>query len=116
MRKFIVHLRSIIVTLYPMLVFTVFMTKPGGLYAQNAEINISKGWEEDPPVLSSLIDFTNSESNMRVAVKRYVEDKASIKRRYEVLFSPARHKRLRDFHRAELGTTHGTKVSCFSAF
>jgi len=100
MRKFIVHLRSIIVTLYPMLVLTVFLTMPGGLYAQNAEINIPKGWEQDPPVLSSLIDFTKSESNLRVAVKRYVEDKASIKRRYEVLFSPARHKRLRDFHRA----------------
>ena len=85
-------------TLYPMLVLTVFLTMPGGLYAQNAEINIPKGWEQDPPVLSSLIDFTKSESNLRVAVKRYVEDKASIKRRYEVLFSPARHKRLRDFH------------------
>jgi len=47
MRKFIVHLRSIIVTLYPMLVLTVFLTMPGGLYAQNAEINIPKGWEQD---------------------------------------------------------------------
>ncbi len=74
MRKFIVHLKSIIVTLYPMLVLTVFLTMPGGLYAQNADINIPKGWEQDPPVLSSLIDFTKSESNLRVAVKRYVED------------------------------------------
>ena len=100
MRKFIVHLRSIIVASYPMLLLTMFLTIPGGLYAQNVEINISKGWEGDPPLLSSLVEFTRSESNLRVAVKRYVEDKASIKRRYEVLFSPARHKRLRDFHRA----------------
>ena len=28
-----------------------------------------------------------------VAVKRYVEDKASVKRRYEVLYSPARNQR-----------------------
>ena len=45
MRKFIVHLRSIIVASYPMLLLTMFLTIPGGLYAQNVEINISKGWE-----------------------------------------------------------------------
>ena len=100
MRKSMVHLRSIIVRLCAMLVVIALITIPRDLYAQNAEINISKGWEEDPPILSSLIDFTKSESNFRIAVKRYVEDKASIKRRYEVLLSPVRHKRLRVFHRA----------------
>ena len=95
-----VHLISIVMRFCAMLVVVALIAMPSDLYAQNAEINISKGWEEDPPRLSSLIDFTKSESNFRIAVKRYVEDKASIKRRYEVLLSPVRHKRLRAFHRA----------------
>ena len=94
-----VHLISIVMRFCAMLVVVALIAMPSDLYAQNAEINISKGWEEDPPRLSSLIDFTKSESNFRIAVKRYVEDKASIKRRYEVLLSPVRHKRLRAFHR-----------------
>jgi uncharacterized protein (DUF885 family) len=100
MKKSIIHLKSKIMKSFSTLIYSVLLVIPCVLYAQNAEINISKGWAEDPPILSSLIDFTKSESNLRVAVKRYVEDKASIKRRYEVLFSPARHKRLRDFHLA----------------
>ena len=100
MRKSMVHIRSIIVRLCAMLVVIALITIPRNLWAQNPDINISKGWEGDPPKLSSLIEFTKSESNLRIAVKRYIEDKASIKRRYEVLFSPVRHKRLREFHRA----------------
>ena len=94
------NLKTKIVEFYPRLVLTIFFAIPYALHAQNPEINISKGWEEDPPKLSSFIEFTKSESNLRIAVKRYIEDKASIKRRYEVLFSPVRHQRLRDFHRA----------------
>ena len=100
MRKSMVHIRSIIVRLYAILVVIALIIIPRNLWAQNPDIKISKGWEGDPPKLSSLIEFTKSESNLRIAVKRYVEDKASIKRRYEVLLSPVRHQRLRDFHRA----------------
>ena len=84
------------------LLFAVLLMMPHGLRAQNAEIDLPTGWEGDAPVLSSLVNFARSESNLRVAVKRYVEDKASIKRRYEVLYSPARNQRLNTFHRAWL--------------
>ena len=100
MKKSMAHLRSIIVRLCAILVVIALIIIPRNLWAQNPDIKISKGWEGDPPKLSSLIEFTKSESNLRIAVKRYIEDKASIKRRYEVLFSPVRHKRLREFHRA----------------
>ena len=100
MKKSMAHLRSIIVRLCALLVVIALIIIPRNLWAQNPDIKISKGWEGDPPKLSSLIEFTKSESNLRIAVKRYIEDKASIKRRYEVLLSPVRHKRLREFHRA----------------
>ena len=100
MKKSMAHLRSIIVRLCAILVVIALIIIPRNLWAQNPDIKISKGWEGDPPKLSSLIEFTKSESNLRIAVKRYIEDKASIKRRYEVLLSPVRHKRLREFHRA----------------
>lgn len=83
-----------------MLVLAALLMVPCVLLAQNDEINLPAGWEGDAPVLSSLVEFARSESNLRVAVKRYVEDKASIKRRYEVLFSPTRNQRLNDFHKA----------------
>ena len=55
-----------------------------------------RGWGDDPPALSSLVAFARTESDLRVAVDRYLLDKAAIERRYEVPYSPARHARLRD--------------------
>ena len=81
-------------------IIIIFITIPSELLAQNSEINIPKGWEKDPPELAPLVDFTKSESNFRIAIIRYIEDKESINRRYEVLLSPVRHKRLRDFYLA----------------
>jgi hypothetical protein len=56
------------------------------------------GWGDDPPALSALVTFARTESDLRVAVNRYLLDKAAIERRYEVLYSPARHERLRTFY------------------
>ena len=56
------------------------------------------GWAQDPPVLSSLVAFAKSESDLRVAIGRYADDRAAILRRYEVQYSPVRHERLRRFH------------------
>jgi Bacterial protein of unknown function (DUF885) len=56
------------------------------------------GWAQDVPVLSSLVAFARAESDLRVAVSRYLEDRAAILRRYEVQYSPVRHQRLRRFY------------------
>jgi hypothetical protein len=56
------------------------------------------GWAQDVPVLSSLVAFARAESDLRVAVSRYLEDRAAILRRYEVQYSPVRHQRLLRFY------------------
>jgi hypothetical protein len=56
------------------------------------------GFGDDPPPLASLVAFARTESDLRVAVNRYLLDKAAIERRYEVPYSPVRHARLRAFY------------------
>jgi hypothetical protein len=56
------------------------------------------GWAQDAPVLSSLVAFARSESDLRIGVSRYLEDRAAILRRYEVQYSPARLERLKRFY------------------
>jgi hypothetical protein len=55
-------------------------------------------WAQDTPGLSSLVSFARGESDLRVAVVRYLEDREAILRRYEVEYSPVRQARLRDFY------------------
>ena len=66
--------------------------------AQTGASGPGAGWADDPPAISSLVAFSRSESDLRVAVNRYLLDKAAIERRYEVPFSPARSERLRAFY------------------
>jgi hypothetical protein len=54
-------------------------------------------WSADPPALGALVDAAKVESDLRVAVDRYLLDKGAIERRYPVPFSPVRHARLRTF-------------------
>jgi uncharacterized protein (DUF885 family) len=78
---------------------------PGTLAAQQATPSTSTpgaAWAEDLPALSRLVDFARSESDLRVAVNRYLLDKAAIERRYEVPSSPVRHARLRTFYQGWL--------------
>lgn len=56
------------------------------------------GWADDPPELSSLVEFAREQSDLRVVLERYIHDKAAIERRYEIQYSPVRHERLRRFH------------------
>lgn len=70
----------------------------GGAGAQEARPGASASWASDPPRLTDLVAFARSESDLRGAVVRYLEDIASIERRYPVLYSPARHARLRRLH------------------
>lgn len=77
--------------------YTLLALMPTCLFAQNADIMLPEGWGDDPPALDSLVSFARGESELRVAVIRYLEDKAAIERRYEVLYSPARQQRLLAF-------------------
>lgn len=78
-------------------VVVVCLGLPGTLLAQGATPAAATGWAEDPPVLSSLVAFARGESDLRLAVIRYLEDRGAIERRYEVDYSPVRHERLRRF-------------------
>ena len=66
--------------------------------AQDSAPPLTPGWEADPPAVTSLVDFSRGQSDLRVAIERYLLDKAAIERRYEVLYSPARFERLAEFY------------------
>ena len=55
---------------------------------------------QDPPQLDALVAFDRSQSDMRVVVDRYAEDRAALMRRYDIPLSPVRRERLRDFYEA----------------
>ena len=79
---------------------------PYAVQAQQDGVSLPAGWSDDVPAIPALVTFSQSESDLRTAVTRYVEDAASIERRYPVLYSPVRMKRLRRFHegwREQLG-------------
>lgn len=65
---------------------------PGLVLAQQNRA-LTAGWADDPPALAPLVEFAGSESNLRVAVLRYAQDVAAVKRRYPVAYSPARTER-----------------------
>jgi hypothetical protein len=53
---------------------------------------------EDPPALNALVDFSRDQSDLRVAVIRYREDRSALMRRYDIPLSPVRRDRLRGFY------------------
>ena len=69
-----------------------------GARAQEAPPVLQPGWAEDPPDLGSLVGFARGQSDLRVAVTRFVEDQAAVRRRYEVQYSPVRRARLGDLY------------------
>lgn len=71
--------------------FLVSLTARG----QENRVTLPAGWADDPPVLSTLVDFARSESTLRTAVQRYTQDVAGLQRRFPVDYSPARTARLR---------------------
>lgn len=83
----------------------VFVLSSGAL----AQDRTPPGWAQDPPELSALVDFGRAQSDLRVAVQRYDEDRDALFRRYDVPLSERRRERLRTFYRgwqgrlAELG-------------
>jgi uncharacterized protein DUF885 len=74
------------------LLFILMM--PPALFAQNSSPSVPAEWADDPPALSSLVAFAQGESDLRVAVTRYMQDVAALDRRYPVPYSPARNARM----------------------
>jgi len=85
--------------LIPALFCTLLFAAPNGLSAQQSGAALDPSWAEAPPELSTLVDFARNESELRVAVSRYLEDKGALERRYPVRYSPVRQNRLRTFFR-----------------
>lgn len=87
-----------LVNLHAPLAALVTAAHAGPAQAQTTPPAPPAGWAGDPPVISSLVAFSRTESDLRVAVNRYLLDKAAIERRYEVPYSPARSERLRTLY------------------
>ncbi len=60
------------------------------------------GWAESPPGLGDLVDFGREQSDLRVVVTRYDQDRSALFRRYDVQYSPERRVRFRAFYRGWL--------------
>lgn len=84
----------------------LLLLAPLCLPAQTVDVALPDGWADDAPALSTLVTFARGESDLRIAIVRYLEDKAAIERRYEVQYSPVRTERLTEFYlgwREQLG-------------
>jgi hypothetical protein len=73
-----------------------FTLMGGAARAQNG--SGSTAWSGDPPAITSLVGAAKAESDLRVAVERYLLDQSAIERRYPVPYSPARQARLRTLY------------------
>lgn len=56
------------------------------------------GWAADPPALADLVAFGRGQSDLRVAVQRFTEDRQALRRRYDIPFSPVLRQRLQTFY------------------
>jgi uncharacterized protein (DUF885 family) len=61
-------------------------------------------WAQDPPALASLVDFNRGQSDLRVAVQRYSQDRNALLRRWDVPYSPVRRERMRAFYQGWLAS------------
>jgi hypothetical protein len=80
----------------PILVLALLLSPP--LLAQEQVA----GWAADPPVLSDLVEFDRGQSDLRVAVDRYAQDRRALDRRYDIPYSPVLRERLERFYRGWL--------------
>jgi len=53
---------------------------------------------DSTPNLSALVDFDRSQSDFKVVIHRYEQDRAALYRRYDVSLSPVRRERLQRFY------------------
>ncbi|MBT3325944.1 MAG: DUF885 family protein [Gemmatimonadales bacterium] len=81
-----------------MIVLSVWVL-PGAIRAQTLDHPPQEGVVADVPSLDDLMSFANGQSDLRVALERYAEDRAALHRRYDVEFSPTLRARMRLFYR-----------------
>ncbi len=86
---------------HPLLIPLLLLSFLGSatLVGQESDVALPAGWNDDPPVLDSLVAFDRAGSDLRSAVRRYLADEAAIERRYPVEYSPRRIERLTSFYR-----------------
>jgi uncharacterized protein (DUF885 family) len=64
----------------------------------SAQAGATPAWAEGVPEVGSLVAFGRSQSDLRVAVERYEQDRRALFRRWDVPYSPERRARFRDFY------------------
>ena len=74
------------------------LAAPVSAVSQTLENPPREGVVADVPSLDDLVSFANGQSDLRVALERYAEDRAALHRRYDVEFSPTLRARLRLFY------------------
>jgi hypothetical protein len=84
------------------------LTIAGPASAQATAAAQAATWAGDPPSLASLADFARGESDLRVAVDRYGQDRSALMRRWDVPYSPVRRARMESFYRGWLGALDTT--------
>ncbi|MDP2959339.1 MAG: DUF885 family protein [Longimicrobiales bacterium] len=84
-------------TRFPVAFLTLALSQV--LSAPAASAQASTGWAGDPPSLDSLVGFGRAQSDLRVAVERYAQDRGALLRRWDVPYSPARRGRMEAFYR-----------------
>jgi len=78
---------------------TVSLAVAVGARPGSAQSTDAAPWAQDPPSLASLVAFDRGQSDLRVAVDRYREDRSALFRRWDVPYSPNRRERLRGYYR-----------------
>src|SRR5690606_3954529 len=68
---------------------------------------LQRGWEGDVPAIASLIGFDRGQSDLRVAVERFSDDRAALGRRYDVDYSPLVRERMERFYTGWQGALAG---------
>jgi len=71
-------------------------------------------WAQDPPAIASLVDFGRNQSDLRVAVERFREDRAALGRRWDVPYSPVRRARLQAFYEGWLRSLAATDFAALN--
>lgn len=71
-------------------------------------------WAQDPPALASLVDFSRGQSDLRVAVQRYSQDRSALLRRWDVPYSPVRRERMRAFYDGWLAALASTDFAALN--
>jgi len=63
---------------------------------------VTATWAGDPPAVASLVEFDRAQSDLRVAMERFSEDRSALLRRWDVPYSPVRRERMEAFYRGWL--------------